>query len=124
RGAVREEAALDTRIGPVEAVDADRRFGRRETERHSDEEAAFEGADFDQRTYNAELRLASDEMSANGGGEARRHAAHALIALGKVAVDDGMAACDIDHLERVPLTPNRHGRACPGHPDDGGTVSY
>ncbi len=97
-GAVGEEPALDAGIGPIEAVDADSLLVRRQAERHGDEETAFEGADFDEVAGDAERRLAGDQVPANGGGEARGHAAHALVAVRKEAVDGGMAARDIDHL--------------------------
>ena len=45
----------------------------------------------------AELGLAADHMAADRGGEARRHAGHARIAIGEIAVDGGVAAGDIDH---------------------------
>src|SRR5450631_2756476 len=96
-GAIGEEPAFDAGIGPIEAVDADRLFTRRQAERHGDEEAALEGADFDQRAADAECRLAPEQVSANGGREARGHAAHAFVALRQVAVDGGMAARDLDH---------------------------
>jgi hypothetical protein len=58
------------RSGAAKAVDADRLFARRQAECHGDEEAALEGADFDHIAADAERRLASDQVSANGGGEA------------------------------------------------------
>ena len=100
RRAMRQQAAMHAFIRPVEHVDAERAFAGLQSQRHGDEEAALEGADLHHIAGDAELGLAADHMAADRGGEARRHARHARIASGKIAVDGGVAAGDIDH----PLT--------------------
>src|SRR6185312_1861505 len=97
RRAIGEEAALDAGVRPVETVDAERGFARRQPERHGDKETTLEGADFRQRADNAHFALAADQMAANGGGKARGHAGHAPVAVGEVAVDRRVTAGDIDH---------------------------
>src|ERR1700746_1899516 len=44
---------------------------------------------------NGELRLAPDEVPADGGGEAGGHAAHLLVAFRKVAINGRMNARDV-----------------------------
>ncbi len=89
-------------IRPVEHVDAERAFAGCKAQRHGDEEAALEGADLHHVAGNAEFGLAPDHMAADRGGEARRHARHAPIAIGEIAVDGGVAAGDIDHANDAP----------------------
>jgi hypothetical protein len=78
-------------IRPVERVDAERVLAVRRPKRHRDEEAPFESPDLGDVALDAELALAADHMAADRGGEARRHAAHRVVALGDVTVDDGIA---------------------------------
>src|ERR1700730_3249099 len=95
--AISKKATLNAGIGPIEAVDAECFFIRRQAERHRDEKATFERADFDEFAANAERRLPSDKVPANGGREAGGHAAHPLVALRKIEIDGGMAARDVKH---------------------------
>jgi hypothetical protein len=96
-GAVGEETAFDAGIGPIETVDADRRFARGEAECQGDKEPTLESADFQKLAADAELfRLKSDQVSANGGCKAGRHAAHLLITLRKVAIDGRIAARNVN----------------------------
>src|SRR5207302_374954 len=93
-GAMRMEQVEQAVVRPVERIDAERVFARRDSKRHRDEEAPFEGPDLRNVTLDAELGLAADDVAANGGGEARGHAAHGVVALGDVAVDSGVAGTE------------------------------
>ena len=81
---------------PAVGIKSIHRSGSRKSERHSDKEATFESADLDEIPGNSKLRLAPDEVPADGGGEARGHAAQLLVAFRKVAINGRMAARDID----------------------------
>ncbi len=81
-------------VRPVERVDAERVLALCQPQRHRDEEAALEGADLGDVALDAKLGLAADHMAANRRGEARRHAAHGVVALGDVAIDGGIAGTE------------------------------
>jgi len=75
-------------------------------------EATFESADLDEIPDNSELRLAPDEMPADGGGEAGGHAAHLLVAFRKVAIMAGCSRCLLrlrNMLSYVPFPKNPQG---------------
>src|SRR5213078_765689 len=89
--AMRMEKIKQARVRPVERVDAERVFARRQAERHRDEKAAFERADLRDMALDAELALAADDVAADRRGKRRGHAAHGLVPLGDVAVYGGIA---------------------------------
>src|SRR6516164_2901798 len=101
-GAIGMEPCLDAVVRPVEAVDAQGCLARREAERHGDEKAAFERADFDEIAADPEFRLPPDQVSADRGGEAGGHAAHPLVVLHKIEIDGGMPTRDVKH-QTIPM---------------------
>src|SRR5262249_23190064 len=96
-GAIGSKTTFNAGIGPVEAGDASCLLVWRQAERHSDEKAALESSDFNEVATNAERGLPSDQVPADSRREAGGHAAHALVALRKVAIDGRMAARNIKH---------------------------
>src|SRR5262249_48566877 len=96
-GAIGKETTFNAGIRPIESVDAQSLFTRRQAERHRNEKAAFESTDFDEVPANAERRLPSDKVPADGRREAGGHAAHPLVALRKVEIDGGVTARDVKH---------------------------
>ena len=111
--AIGEKSTFDAGVGPIEPINAECFFTDYQSERHSDKEATFESADLDEIPDNGELRLAPDEVPADGGGEAGGHAAHLLVAFRKVAINGRMTARDVYcgfetccHMSYSPKIPN------------------
>jgi len=94
--AIGEKSTFDAAVGPIEPINAEGFFTDYQSERHSDKEATFESTDLDEIPGNGEFRLAPDEVPADSGGEAGGHAAHLLVAFGKVAINGWMTARDLD----------------------------
>ena len=94
--AIGEKSTFDAGVGPIEPINAEGFFTDYQSERHSDKEATFESTDLDEIPGNSEFRLAPDEVPADSGGEAGGHAAHLLVAFGKVAINGRMTARDLD----------------------------
>ncbi len=118
-GAVRLEAVLYLRVGPVEEVDAEGLLTFLQGVRQGDEEAALERADLGDGAFHAHLGLEAQEGGADGGREARGHAGDRVVPLRQVAVDGGHAGSDLGAghdfacVRRHGAEPEKRGGRCP-----------